>query len=145
MVSVIRNTICWILLGGLAFGLGGCAKEPEKVAWPKVEWKGQQDEVLVRSSYEVLLQGKKVGYMLLDAKLDAKAQEVYGIWFTAMKYKRGNDIVSNLLDVHFVETPEGVLKSITVDGNSSPTEQPASTLATVAGDTLEARVETINR
>ena len=54
MVSVIRNTICWILLGGLAFGLGGCAKEPEKVAWPKVEWKGQQDEVLVRSSYEAV-------------------------------------------------------------------------------------------
>ena len=96
---------------------------------------------LVRSSYEVLLQGKKVGYMLLDAKLDAKTQEVYGIWFTAMKYKRGNDIVSNLLDVHFVETPEGVLKSITVDGNSSPTEQPASTLATVVGY-VKLRVET---
>lgn len=142
MVSVIRNTTWWVLLGGLAFGLGGCAKEPENVAWPKVEWKGQQDEVLLRSSYEVLLKGKKVGYMLLDAKLDAKAQEVYGIWFTAMEYKRGNDIVSNLLDVHFVETTEGVLKSIRVDGNSSPTEQPASTLATVAGDTLEARVET---
>ena len=142
MVPVIRNTISWVILGGLALGLGGCAKESEKVVWPKVEWEGQRDEVLLRSSYEVLLQGKKVGYMLLDAKLDAKAKEVYGIWFTAMKFKRGNDIVSNLLDVHFVETPEGVLKSITVDGNSSPTEEPASTLATVAGDMLEVRVET---
>ena len=132
------NLLRWLIVCPLLLTLTACSSESETTAWPKVELKGAEDKVLLKSSYEVLIDGQKAGYMLLDAKSDEKAGEVYGMWFTALKFRRGEDITSTLQDIHFVETPDGVLKSITVDSSAVPS---STKIATVVGETLEYREE----
>ncbi len=116
----------------------GCSREEKKINWPQVELQGSRDEVILKTSYIISIKGHEVGYALLDAKHDATQDEVYGIWFMTLKFKRGMETTESLQDVHFVETPDGVLTSIEVDSSDSGTK-----MATVSvdGETLEVQSE----
>lgn len=118
--------------------LPGCSKEPEKTKWPKIELEGSQDKVLLRCNYLINVKGHTVGYVLLDAKHSLKDDEVYGTSFMTTQFNRGADTNVSLMDVHFVESPEGALKSMTVDSDDGGAN---ATFAVVSGETLEVRVE----
>ena len=118
--------------------LAGCSNEPAKVEWPKVDVESSRDKVLLKANYLVKIKGHTVGYVLLDAKHDEKVDEVYGTWFMTLQLNRGAATNVSLMDVHFVESSDGVLKSMTVDSNEGGA---TATFAVVAGDSLEVRVE----
>ncbi|MBA62099.1 MAG: hypothetical protein CMJ76_07000 [Planctomycetaceae bacterium] len=127
----------FVILAVLVF-LPGCSDKPKKTQWPEVNLEGSRDKVLLKSNYLIKVKDHTVGYVLMDAKHDIKADEVYGIWFMMMQFNRGDDVMPTLMDVHFVESPAGVLKNMSVDSNEGGT---TATFAVVADDTLQVRVE----
>lgn len=133
---LLRGSALVIL--ALSVFVTGCSDGPDKIHWPKVNLEGSQDKVLLRSNYLINVKGHTVGYVLMDAKHDAKADEVYGTWFMTMQFNRGADTASSIMDVHFVESLDGALNSMTVD---SMDEGTTATFVDVAGDTLEVRIE----
>ena len=138
MVDQLSSRLAPLLIFTVSVVLAGCTNEPANVNWPKVEVESSRDKVLLKANYLVKIKGYTVGYVLLDAKQDEKADEVYGIWFMTMQLNRGAETNASLLDVHFVESMDGALKSMTVDSNQGGA---AATFAVVAGDSLEVRVE----
>ena len=134
ILSSVSIAYCFCMI------LAGCSNEPEKTKWPKVELEGSQDKALLRSNYLIKIKGHTVGYVLLDAKHSVKDDEVYGTWFMTTQFNRGADTNVSLMEVHFTESPEGALKSMTVDSNDGNATATA-TSAVVSGETLEVRVE----